>query len=239
MDFLSFLTPYIGTIDGAFVAALLGIIWIDLLLSGDNAIVIALVCRQLPKDQQRMGMILGSGAAVGLRIVFAVFITYLMLIPGLAALGGLFLLWVAIGLVRQGGHDSHDLKPSTTLAGAIATIAIADVGMSLDNVMAIAAMSHGSVVLLALGVLISIPMVIAGSVLFTKIIERFPVIALAGAALLGWLGGSILSNDPYVKSFAAGVDPQVFHYGLAGGGLALVLLVAWIIKVRSNVAVAA
>lgn len=208
--------------DPHFWAALAGIIWIDLLLSGDNAVVIAMVCRQLPARQQRIGMVLGAGAAVGLRIVFAFIIAWLIAIPGLSLIGGLFLLWVAAGLVMSGGDGAHDAKPTKTLLGAVVTIAIADAGMSLDNVMAIAALSHGSVALMAFGVLLSIPIVIAGSALISGLIARFPILVWAGGGLLGWVAGGIIATDPYVTGLV-GFDAHHLHYAAAIIGLILVL----------------
>ncbi len=211
--------------DANFWAALAGIVWIDLLLSGDNAVVIALVCRQLPARQQRIGMILGAGAAIGLRVVLAFFVAALLAVPFLSSIGGAFLLYVAVKLTTAEHGPDEGGKAATTLAGAIATIAIADVGMSLDNVIAIAALSHGHWLLMALGVLISIPMVIAGSVVVSAMVERFPALTWAGAALLGWVAGGIIVADPLVQRHVAPGDEAMTHYASATAGLLSVLLV--------------
>ena len=195
--------------DAQFWIALLQIIWIDIVLSGDNAVVIALACRSLPEHQRRLGIILGAGAAISLRVIFAVFIIYLMGVPYLKIVGALLLFWIAIKLmlpeeeIKEGGADSG----STTIFGAVRLIVIADVVMSLDNVIAIAAASHGSVLLLVLGLLISIPLILFGSTLILKAIERFPLLITAGAALLGYIAGGVLVSDPaivhWVQSNAA------------------------------------
>lgn len=211
--------------DQAFWIALLGIVWIDLLLSGDNAVVIALVSRQLPAHQQKYGIIGGTAAAIGLRVVMSFFAAYLLGVPGLSIVGGIFLLWVAAKLV-MGDEDSEGaVKPVMTLLAAITTIAIADASMSLDNVMAVAALSHGSMPLMALGVLLSIPMVIAGSAIITMVIGRFPILTWAGAALLGWVAGDIIANDPW--SFG-------YHYETAAAGVALVLSAGLIQRFRKK-----
>lgn len=208
--------------DPQFWAALAGIVWIDLLLSGDNAVVIAMVCRQLPPRQRAIGMTLGAGAAVGLRVVFSFFVASLIAIPGISIAGGAFLLYVAAHLVMASDEEGSEHKPSTTLLGAISTIAIADAGMSLDNVMAIAALSHGNVILMAFGVLLSIPLVIGGSAIISTLLGRFPILKWAGAGLLGWVAGGIIASDPYVADLLK-AGPHALHYALAGLGLVYVV----------------
>ncbi|WP_342148024.1 TerC family protein [Methylorubrum sp. SB2] len=223
--------------DANFWAALAGIVWIDLLLSGDNAVVIAMVCARLPPAQRRMGIVLGATAAVGLRIVFAFGVAWLMAVPGLSLVGGLFLLWVATKLVIDHGADDEETEPSSTLLGAVTTIAIADAGMSLDNVLAIAALAHGNFWLMALGVLLSIPVVIAGSTLISGLLTRFPVLVWAGAALLGWVAGGIIASDNYVKDYLkphVPLNESAFHYGLAAAGLALTLAVGLFVRFRHS-----
>lgn len=215
--------------DEMFWVALLGIVWIDLLLSGDNAVVIALVSRQLPAHQQKWGIIGGTAAAIGLRVVMSFFAALLLGVPGLSIVGGLFLLWVAAKLVMGEDEGEGELKPAMTLMAAITTIAIADASMSLDNVMAIAALSHGNELLMAIGVLLSIPMVIAGSAIISTIIGRFPILTWAGAALLGWVAGGIISADPW--SFG-------HHYETAAAATALVLSVGLIQRFRNRQAAA-
>lgn len=212
-----------------FWIALLGIVWIDLLLSGDNAVVIALVSRQLPPHQQKWGIIGGTTAAIWLRVVMSFFAAYLLGVPGLSILGGLFLLWVAAKMLIDQEEGAHKTKPAMTLAAAITTIAAADASMSLDNVMAIAALSKGSVLLMALGVLISIPLVITGAAIISNVIERFPILTWAGAALLGWVAGGIIAADPW--SFG-------HHYETAAIATILVLSVGWYSRISARGAVA-
>src|SRR3954452_13545474 len=169
-----------------FLISLLQIIWIDILLSGDNAVVIALACRSLPAHQRRKGILLGAGTAVGLRIVFALVISYLLAVPYLRIGGGLLLLWIAVKLVKGEGDQEHVVGESGTLWKAVRTIAIADAVMSLDNVVAIAAVSRGHPEFFVLGLLLSIPLIVVGAALITALIERFPIVVWAGAALLGW-----------------------------------------------------
>ena len=194
--------------DSTFWIGLLQIIWIDLLLSGDNAVVIALACRGLPEKQRKMGILLGAGAAVGLRILFALIITYLLAIPFLKLVGGILLLWVAVKLVSDNGHDEHaDLEETDNLWRAVRTIAIADAVMSLDNVLAIAAASHGNVWLFIFGLALTIPLIVAGSGMVLALIQRFPIFVWAGAALLGWIAGDMLVNDPVVLKQLAAWNP--------------------------------
>jgi YjbE family integral membrane protein len=202
-----------------FLVSLLGIVWIDLLLSGDNAVVIALVSNRLPPEQQKWGIIGGTAAAVLLRVVMSFFAVFLLGVPGLSILGGLFLLKVAYGLLMEEAKDEDgDVVGRITLSAAIGTIAVADASMSLDNVLAVAALAHGSVVLMATGVLLSIPLVIAGAALISKTVERFPIMVWAGAAVLGWVAGGIIAADPWSA-------PYLEHTVASATGAALVLLV--------------
>lgn len=214
--------------DATFWAALLGIIWVDLLLSGDNAIVIAMVSRQLPKEQQRKVIVFGTAAAVGLRIGLAFIATWLMAIYGLSIAAGLYLLYVAISLLTHGEDVPDEKKAATTFWGAVVTITLADVGMSLDNILAIAALAQGHPVLMALGVLISIPMVIAFSVGISGLIERFPVLKWVGAAVLGWAAGGIVAGDP-LWLLVDGYDAHLGHLIAGAVGVITVLLTAKII----------
>jgi YjbE family integral membrane protein len=207
-----------------FWAALLGIVWIDLLLSGDNALVIAMVSRQLPANQQKWGIIGGTVAAIVLRVAMAFFAAALLGVPGLSLIGGVFLLYVAAKLIMGEDEDEGSLKPAVTLWAAIGTIAAADASMSLDNVMAIAALSHGSQLLMALGVLLSIPLVIAGAALISKVIGRFPVLVWAGGALLAWVAGGIIASDPWAA-------PYVDHYLAGVTAVSVVIVVGLVSKV--------
>ena len=217
----------------------LQIVWIDLLLSGDNAIVIALACRNLPPGQRRMGMLLGAGAAIGLRIIFALMITFLLGVPFLKIIGGLLLLWIGVKLATGEDEAHEDVKASDQLWGAVKTIAIADAVMSLDNVLAISAASHGNVWLFIFGLLLSIPLIIFGAQLITSIIERFPVFIWLGAALLGWIAGEMIATDPIIidwlkanmpawvmpnpKQLTEIIPIKMLYYGAAAVGAAIVL----------------
>jgi YjbE family integral membrane protein len=185
------------SLDQQFFVSLLQIIWIDILLSGDNAVVIALACRALPAGQRKWGIICGAGAAIALRVLFATFIAYLLGVPYLKIIGSLLLFWIAVKLMlpEEGGHG-ETVKSGNSLMSAVRTIVIADAVMSLDNVIAIAAASHGRVELLVLGLLISIPLIVYGSTLVLKALERFPLLITAGGALLGWIAGDVLVTDP-------------------------------------------
>jgi YjbE family integral membrane protein len=178
-----------------FWVSLLQIIWIDLLLSGDNAVVIALACRQLPENQRKVGIWLGASAAIGLRIIFALVVTYLLLVPYLKIVGGLLLFWIAIKLA-MGEEEHHDnIDGGTSLWQAVRTIAIADAVMSLDNVIAIAAASRGHPELFIFGLLLSIPLIIMGAQFLTAIITKYPILIWLGAALLGWIAAEMLLGD--------------------------------------------
>jgi YjbE family integral membrane protein len=187
----------------------LQIVWIDLLLSGDNAIVIALACRNLPEKQRKLGMLLGAGVAIGLRIVFAIMISYLLGVPFLKLVGGLLLLWIGVKLA-MGEEEAHEsVDGSTQMWQAVKTIAIADAVMSLDNVLAISAASHGNVWLFTFGLLLSIPLIIFGSQIITSIIERFPIFIWLGAALLGWIAGEMIVQDTVLVNWAKTALPSL------------------------------
>ncbi|MGL4635857.1 MAG: TerC family protein [Beijerinckiaceae bacterium] len=225
---------------------ILQIVWIDLLLSGDNAIVIALACRNLPPEQRKMGMLLGAGAAIGLRIIFALMITFLLGVPFLKIVGGILLLWIGVKLA-MGEDEAHEaVQGSDKLWGAVKTIAIADAVMSLDNVLAISAASHGNVWLFIFGLLLSIPLIIFGAQLITSIIDKFPIFIWLGAALLGWIAGEMIATDPviinYLKaSMPAWVMPnpkllteiipiKTLYYGAAAVGAAIVIAGGFIFR---------
>lgn len=183
--------------------SVLKIIWIDILLSGDNALVIALACRNLPDQQRKWGMILGAGAAVTLRVVFATIIVVLMTIPYLKLVGGLALLVIAAKLLVP-DHEDENVDAASNLWQAVRLIVLADVVMSLDNVIAIAAAADGSVSLLIFGLIVSIPLIIAGAALIMAVLDRLPILVWAGAALLGWIAGHVIATD-------IGVEPYLHH----------------------------
>ncbi len=186
---------------------ILEIVWVNIVLSGDNAVVIALACRGLPPHLRRTGMIAGAGVAVGLRIAFTIVITALLTTPFVKIVGGVLLLWIGAKLLVDPKADSHAVKPNDRLWGAIRTVAIADAVMSLDNVLAIAAVARGSTFLLVLGLLISVPLIVAGAAILLKVLERLPILAWAGGVLLGWVAGQMIATDPFVSAHLG--DPIV------------------------------
>jgi len=179
---------------------LIKIIGLNIVLSGDNAVVIALACRTLPPSQQRLGVVLGAGAAIVMRIVFTYAVVWLMSISYLQVIGGLLLLWIGWKMmVEDGGED--EVESAGSLFGAVRTVLIADAVMSLDNVIAVAAAAEGHVVLLIVGLVISMPLVVFGAQILMKLIERFPIIVPAGAALIGWVAGETIIQDVGVKDW--------------------------------------
>ena len=185
--------------DQQFFLALLQIIGINIVLSGDNAVVIALACRSLPPKQQKWGIILGAGAAVVMRIIFTVFVVVLMATPFLKIAGGLLLFWIGYKLMTEEEAGEGDVHAAGHLMGAVRTVLIADAVMSLDNVIAVAAAAKGSYILLILGLAISIPLVVYGAQLMIKLIQRFPVVITLGAALIGYIAGEVIVTDPAIE----------------------------------------
>src|SRR6185436_4004112 len=181
---------------------LLQIMGINILLSGDNAVVIALASRSLPEAQRRLAVIGGSAAAIVLRIIFCLVITSLLRIPYLKLIGGLLLLYIGVKVViPEGEADGNGIAATSHVWGAIRTILVADAVMSLDNVVAIAAAAHGSVLLIALGLVISIPLIVFGSQLVLRILNRLPVLVVLGAGLLGWIAGELIVSDSAIHAF--------------------------------------
>jgi YjbE family integral membrane protein len=172
---------------------------IDILLSGDNAVVIALATRSLPESQRRIAVIGGSAAAVGLRVAFCLIITSLLQVPYLKVLGGLLLLYIGVKLVMPEVESrGSGITAKSHAWGAIRTILLADAVMSLDNVVAIAAAAHGSAILIAFGLAISIPLIVFGSQLVLRVLNRFEILVVLGGGLLGWIAGEIIVSDPSV-----------------------------------------
>jgi YjbE family integral membrane protein len=190
--------------------AALQIIYINILLSGDNAVVIALACRDLPTRQRRWGVIWGAAGAIVLRIILTIFAVRLLELPWLKVVGGVLLLWIGVKLIADDEDDDKTVKGSDRLWSAVRTVIIADLVMSVDNVLGVAAAAKGSVPLLVFGLLVSIPLVIAGSQIILKLIERFPMIILAGGGLLGWIAGKMLVEDvalaPWIDVNAAWLE---------------------------------
>ncbi len=184
-----------------FWIALVQIILINIVLSGDNAVVIALACRSLPPQQQKRAIIAGSVGAIVLRIVLTFFAVYLLELPYLKLVGAVALVWIGIGLLK-GEDDDEELEGHSGLAAAIKTIIVADLVMSLDNVIGVAAAAKGNVVLLVVGLAVSIPLIIYGSTLILKLMARFPVIITIGAGLLGWVAGEMALSDPAIVAWS-------------------------------------
>ena len=190
-----------------FWISVLQIIWINVLLSGDNAIVIALACRNLPHRQRLGGMVLGTGVALLLRLIFATIVTTLMVLPYVKMVGGILLFWIAVKLLVPNEEPANRDSASDGLWRAVKLIAVADVVMSLDNVIAVAAVADGSLALLVFGLGVSIPAIVAGANIIMAMLNHFPVIIWAGAALLGWIAGDVIATDPVIADYAASFGP--------------------------------
>lgn len=204
-----------------FWIGLLKIVWINIILSGDNAVVIALAARTLPPEQQKKAVLFGSGAAVALRIALTVVAAKLLEMSYLQIIGGILLLWIGVQLLSDEEEDEGDDKKVGSLMSAVRTILIADLVMSMDNVIAVAAAAKGSMFLLILGLAISIPLVIFGSTLMIRLMERFPWIVLIGAGLIGWVGGETILGDAVLKEFI--LDDGWLHVAGAPLGAAVVV----------------
>jgi YjbE family integral membrane protein len=205
-----------------FWIALSQIILINIVLSGDNAVVIAMASRSLPPHQQRQAILFGSVGAIVLRIVLTFFAVYLLGLPYLKLAGAALLLWIGIGLLK-GGDGEEDLEGHSNLAAAVRTIVMADLVMSLDNVIGVAAAAKGNVPLLVVGLVISIPLIIFGSAIILKLMTRFPVIITLGAALLGWVAGEMAVSDPAIAGWTA--QHHALHTLVPALGAVLVVLV--------------
>lgn len=215
-----------------FWIGLVKIIWINIILSGDNAVVIALAARSLPPQQQKKAIFFGSGAAVVLRIVLTVVAAKLLELSYLQILGGCLLLWIGVQLMSEEEDEDGEGQEHGNLMAAVRTILIADVVMSLDNVIAVAAAAKGNTTLLIIGLAVSIPLVIFGSTLMIKLMERFPIIVMLGAALIGWVGGETIVSDVALKDVLA-AQPML-HYVAAAAGAALVLGVGKLRHLRAQ-----
>ena len=192
------------------------IIGVNIVLSGDNAVVIALAARSLPPRQQKQAILYGAGAAVVLRIVLTIFAVALLALPWLKIAGGLLLFWIGIKLLVPGDGDEN-IDASDHLLAAVKTILIADLVMSLDNVIAVAAAAGGSLTLLIIGLAISIPLVVFGATLLVTLMERSPVIITIGAGLIGWVAGEMLVADPAIVEWFAGPGvPGIEHKAYLG-----------------------
>jgi YjbE family integral membrane protein len=197
------------------------IILIDILLGGDNAVVIALACRKLPAEQRKKGIFWGVMGAIVLRIILIFFALQLLTLPFLKVAGGLMLFWIGAQLM-QGGDDDHEVDGATSLFGAIKTIIVADAVMSVDNVIAVAGAARGDIVLVAFGILVSIPIIVWGSQLVLKLMDRYPSVITIGAALLGWIGGEMIIGDQVMKSVIPEVSATLKYSCAVAGALVVV-----------------
>lgn len=213
--------------------AVIQIIVIDILLGGDNAVVIALACRDLPAQQRLRGILWGTAGAIALRVVLIAFAVVLLNVPFLKFAGGLLLLWIGVRLLAPSHLEHANVKPADKLIGAIKTIIVADAVMSLDNVVAIAGAAEAAdprhrIALVIFGLMVSIPLIVWGSQLVLKLLDRYPVIVTLGAALLGWIAGGLIINDPAGDRWPL-LDTPVAEYGMCvAGAVFVVALGSWL-----------
>ena len=217
----------------AFWAALGSIILANVLLSGDNAVVIAMAARGLPASQQKKAIVFGSGAAIVMRIVLTLIAVKMLNLPWLKLVDGLTLLWIGANLMSD-EEEQHDQEAKPIgIGAAVRTILVADLVMSLDNVLAVAAAAQGNTPLLVIGLAVSIPLIVFGSTLILKVMERCPVISVAGAALLGWLAGEMMLTDPALHGWFGEVPESAERIGGIGGAI-LVVIVGKLLQRRAK-----
>lgn len=229
MDFLSFLTP-------AFWVAVGQIILIDILLGGDNAVVIALACRGLPPKQRKMGIIYGTAGAIILRVILIAFALALLQVPYLKLVGGILLVWIGVKLLMPQDEDDHgNIQSSDKLWSAVKTVIVADLVMSVDNVLAIAGAAESAgqhqLFLVIFGLVVSIPIIVAGSQIVLKLMDRFPIIITLGGMLLGWIAGQMMYTDPGIKPYLPA--SKAWEYGAAIFGALLVLAIGKVGQMRA------
>ena len=213
------------------------IIMIDILLGGDNAVVIALACRNLPPKQRTQGIIYGTIGAIVLRVILIAFALALLSVPYLKLVGAVLLLWIGVKLLLPEGDDDHNISSSDKLWSAVKTVIVADLVMSVDNVLAIAGAAQGAgeshqLPLVIFGLLVSIPIIVWGSTFVLKLMERFPFVITLGAMLLGWIAGQMAYTDPAIKAYLPA--SAVWSYGAAVAGALLVLLMGKLLQNRSK-----
>ena len=244
--------PWLNTIFGTHsgtILQVLQIIGIDILLSGDNAVVIALACRSLPPKKRKLGIILGVTAAIVLRVIFTLGLQFVIGWPWLMLVGGLLLLWIAIQLLIEADDSEKVIADNKTLMGAVRTIALADLVMSLDNILAIAGAAHGHPGLILFGLVLSIPLIMGGATLIIGLLTRFPILVWAGAALLGWIAGELIASERMLAQLytswaqalganivphAPGLPPSAILHGGGIIGAAIVLMIGLIVQARRN-----
>jgi YjbE family integral membrane protein len=229
------------------------IMGINIVLSGDNAVVIALACRGLPDHRKRMGMVLGAAVAVGLRLLFIFVVAQLLAVPYLRLLGALLLIWIAVKLITEEGEEAHrKIAETDRLWHAIRTIAIADVVMSFDNVIAVVAAAKGSWLLVIFGIGISVPLIVFGATLVMWLLERFPIFIWVGAALLGWIAGEMVAEErmvlqalsgrpelvasvPASVEHPSGLEPSdVLHHTAAAVVALIVVVLGYVLRRRTE-----
>jgi len=215
-----------------FWAAALEIVVINILLSGDNAVVIALACRNLPKRQRMLGIFWGVVGAVVLRIILTFFATQLLQLPWLQLVGAALLIWIGIKLIAEEDGGEKDIVASDRLLAAVRTVIVADLVMSLDNVIGVAAAAKGSLLLLVFGLAVSIPLVVAGSQIIMKLIGRFPLLVPAGGGLLGYIAGDIATTDVVVKPWIDAAAPELHTIAPLVGAIVVVAGGAWATRRR-------
>ena len=218
----------------AFWVAGLEIIVINILLSGDNAVVIALACRNLPPKQRALGIMWGVVGAVVLRIILTFFAVQLLLLPYLQLIGGALLIWIGVKLIAEDDGDGPEVAASDRLMAAVKTVIVADLVMSIDNVIGVAGAAKGSLLLLIFGLVVSIPLVVVGSQLIMKLIERFPWLVVAGGGLLGYIAGEIATEDVAVKPWIDANAPVLHYVGPAAGIVIVVAAGLWLTRRRKR-----
>ena len=212
------------------------LILIDILLGGDNAVVIALACRQLPENQRLKGILWGTAGAILLRVALIAFAISLLKVPFLKIAGAALLIWIGVKLITPHDEDAHgNIQASDKLWSAVKTVIVADLVMSIDNVIAIAGAAQNAgeqhqMALVILGLVVSIPIIVWGSQIVLKLMDRFPVIILLGGMLLGWIAGCMFQTDPMLKDLIP--QEQSWHYALGAAGALLVLAIGQALKAR-------
>ncbi len=211
----------------AWFSALLAIILIDLVLAGDNAIVIALAARNLPPQLRKKAIVWGTVGAIAVRSVMTIGVVWLLKIPGLMLVGGIGLLWIAYKLLTPGDDDGEHGPQATTFWGAMKTIIVADALMGVDNVLGVAGAAHGSFDLVVIGLLVSVPIVVFGSSVVLKLVDRFPIIIQAGAAVLAFTAASMIVKEPFLATWFTGLEP--LKYAIYVLAIAGVLGAGWLV----------
>ncbi len=213
------------------LSQILIIIGIDIVLGGDNAIVIALACRNLPVDKRNKAILLGTGLAIVVRVALTILAVYLLMIPYLQLIGGLFLVYIAYNLLTEDGDDVDKIRGGTTLFQAVRTIVVADLVMGFDNVLAVAGAAHGNIILVVAGLLISIPIIVWGSKIILKFMERFPIIIYIGAGILALTAGKMMTHEERIQPL---LESYSYSYYIIPLITIVFVLVAGLIKKTST-----